>query len=452
MEVSTISKEKNLHIITYGCQMNVYDSARMEDLLAPFGYKISDKPDNADIVILNTCNIREKASEKVYSELGYFKKFKEAKKAAGQNMIIVIAGCVGQAEGEEVFKRAPHVDIVVGPQSYHSLPKLIEKIEAKEKRVTLLDFTPEPKFDSLPEESKPQGISAFLTIQEGCDKFCKFCCVPYTRGPEYSRPVHEIHREAIRIVSQGTKEITLLGQNVSSYQSKTHDGQNYNLAKLIKHLATIKGLERIRYTTSHPNDFDDELIELHATEPKLMPYLHLPVQSGSNKVLHNMNRKHTWEKYIELINKFRQVRPDMAFSSDFIVGYPGETEEDFQDTLSLVQQVKYAQCYSFKYSIRPGTTAATLPNQIDEDIKAQRLNTLQKLLHQQQEEFNKSKVGQKLMVLFEKKGKHKNQIVGKTEYMQTIHVYSNDNLIGQIKEVMVENCNSNTLNGVLVKE
>lgn len=416
--------------------MNVYDSIKMQELLAPFGFEATEELNDADMVILNTCHIREKASEKVYSELGRIKKISD-KRSGRPEMIIAVAGCVGQAEGEEIFRRAPYVDIVVGPQSYHTLPDLVAKLARSEKHLIELDFVEEEKFDNLPQNFQSQGASAFVSIQEGCDKFCTFCVVPYTRGAEFSRNVEEIYRESMAVVSKGAKEVHLLGQNVNAYHGKAADNERYNLADLIRHVAKINGLERIRYTTSHPRDMDDELIALHGTEKKLMPFLHLPIQSGSNKILKAMNRKHTREEYFTIIDKLRVARPDIVMSSDFIIGFPGETDEDFADTLDLVKKVRYGQCFSFKYSPRPGTPAASM-KQVPEPVKVERLAVLQKELAQQQLELNKSTVGKVLPVLFEKEGKYDGHIVGKTPYMQSAYVENSDkNLIGKIVNVKI---------------
>ncbi len=443
-----------LYIKTYGCQMNVYDSVKMEDLLKPHGFELSNEPESADLVILNTCHIREKATDKVYSELGRIRKGKEQKSAKGENMMIAVAGCVAQAEGEEIFKRAPYVDIVVGPQSYQNLPELIEKAKRKKGWVIDLDFPSNSKFDSMPEESGDRGVSAFLTVQEGCDKFCHFCCVPFTRGAEYSRSVPEIYREALRLISLGVKEITLLGQNVSAYHGEAQEGKTWGLGKLINRLAEIDKLERIRYTTSHPNDMlDEELIEAHANQPKVMPFLHLPVQSGSDKILKAMNRKHNRKYYFEVIEKYRKACPDIAFSSDFIVGYPGETDQDFKDTLDLITQVNYALSYSFKYSPRPGTAAAVLDNQVPEEKKTERLLILQELLNKQQLEFNKSKEELILPVLFDGKGRQQNQYHGKTPYLQTIVIESKyEDLIGKTMKVRIQKAGQNALYGIIVDD
>ncbi len=442
---------KKLYIKTYGCQMNVYDSIKMGELLKPHGFEVTEQPEGADMVILNTCHIREKASEKVYSELGRMRDEKLLKKAQGQDMVIAVAGCVAQAEGEEIFKRAPYVDIVVGPQSYQNLPRLLEQTKRDKGWAIDLEFPLESKFDEITSEVQTQGAAAFLSIQEGCDKFCHFCVVPYTRGAEYSRGVPEIYREAIKLVALGAKEIHLLGQNVSAYHGKAGDGSTWSLGKLIKHLAKIDGLERIRYTTSHPRDMvDEELFEAHATEPKLMPFLHLPIQSGSSKILESMNRKHTREFYLEKIEKFKAARPDMIFSSDFIVGYPGETEQDFLDTMDMVRTVKYGQCYSFKYSPRPGTPGALLENQVPEDVKTERLARLQELIMKEQKDLNESSIGKIMPVLFQGEGKYDGQIMGRSPYMQSVYVTAPKDMIGTIADVEITEAGQNGLGGKLV--
>ena len=443
--------QKNLFVKTYGCQMNVYDSLRMQDLLSPFGYKVVEEMDDqTDMVILNTCHIREKAAEKVYSELGRVKKIKDARKKEQKEMIIAVAGCVGQAEGEEIFERAPYVDIVVGPQSYHSLPDLIAKIARNEKRQIELDFIEEEKFDKLPGELSAQGPSAFVSIQEGCDKFCTYCVVPYTRGAEFSRPLEQVYREVLSAVNQGSKEIVLLGQNVNAYHGIDPEGKEWDLAALINHIANIKGLERIRYMTSHPCDVNEDLLKVHGTQNKLMPFLHLPVQSGSNKILKLMNRKHSREEYFDIIDRLRSYRPDIILSSDFIVGFPGETDEDFADTLDLVKRVRFGQCFSFKYSPRPGTPAATR-EQVSENVKNERLQTLQAELSRQQLETNQACVGKILPVLFEREGKFEHHIVGKSPYLQSVYV---DNpakdLMGQIRNVLITGAEGISLTGKLV--
>lgn len=439
---------KKVHVKTYGCQMNVYDSIKMEELLKPHGFAASDTAEDADLVILNTCHIREKAAEKIYSELGRVKEHRDDKRAKGQNMVIAVAGCVAQAEGEAIFERAPFVDIVVGPQSYHNLPKLLEQVKRKEKWVMDLDFQANNKFDQLSEDTQSQGAAAFIAIQEGCDKFCHFCVVPYTRGAEYSRTVAEIYRETIKLVSFGAKEIHLLGQNVSAFHGEGPDGTIWSLGKLIKHLAKIDGLERIRYTTSHPRDMvDDELFEAHRTEPKLMPFLHLPIQSGSNKILDAMNRKHTREFYLDIIKKFQDARPDMAFSSDFIVGYPGETDEDFADTLRIVQEVGYSQCYSFAYSQRPGTPASMQSNQVDPEIVSARLTELQELIWDHQKKFNAKCNGKTLKVLFDQKGKHPGQIQGRSEYMQMVFAQGDESHMNKILDVEIDRIEPKSIGG-----
>jgi tRNA-2-methylthio-N6-dimethylallyladenosine synthase len=429
--------------------MNLYDSNKMVDLLNAFGYRSTENIEDADMVILNTCHIREKAAERVYSELGRIKPLKEDRKAKGKEMLITVAGCVSQAEGDEIFIRAPYVDIVVGPQTYHNLPELIAKV-SREKKIALdLDFPTISKFDFLPESTNLQGYSAFLTIQEGCDKFCKFCCVPYTRGAEYSRPLHEIYREALNLVNQGALEITLLGQNVTAYHGVGPKADEINIVDLIKHLAKIPKLERIRYTTSHPNDMFDDLTQLHKTESKLMPYLHLPVQSGSDKILKAMNRKHTAKRYLDLVEQYRNACPDMLFSSDFIVGYPGETEQDFEDTLELIRKVKFSISYSFKYSPRPGTPAA-MEIQVPEDIKTERLVRIQALLSQQEDEIKQNSIGKTCLVMFEKIGKYPGQILGKNQYGQAVCAIGEKEHIGKILSVILERVIGTTLIGSIV--
>lgn len=433
--------------------MNIYDSIRMGDLLKPYGFEVvtdtHDYSEDPDMIIFNTCHIREKAAEKVYSELDKVKKKKAIKNKNGQEMIIVVAGCTAQAEGEEVFRRAPYVDIVVGPQSYQNLPVLLEQVRRDKKWAIDLEFKENDKFDLLPEHNELKGPSAFLSIQEGCDKFCHFCVVPYTRGSEYSRKVPVIYREASKLVSLGTKEINLLGQNVSAYHTEV-EGQQWNLGKLIKHLAKIKDLQRIRYTTSHPRDMlDSDLLSMHRNEPKLMPFLHLPVQSGSDKILKAMNRQHSRDFYFKIIDKFREHRLDIAFSSDFIVGYPGETDQDFRDTLDLVKRIGYAQCYSFKYSPRPGTPASVLENQVQEDVKSERLYILQELLAKQQLEFNQSMVGKVLPVLLQKDGKKRGQLIGKSPYMQSVFIVAPKEKEGQVVDVSITEGFQNSLAGVI---
>lgn len=443
-------KAQKLYIKTYGCQMNVYDSNRMAGLLKPMGYEATDTPEDADMVILNTCHIREKAAEKMYSDIGRINKAHKKKKKK-KEMIIAVAGCVGQAEGEEIFRRAPAVDIVVGPQSYQNLPDMIAHVKRKKQKAINLGFPEIPKFDLLSEESAEPGVSAFLSVQEGCDKFCTFCVVPYTRGAEYSRAVSDVYREAQRLVVRGAKEINLLGQNVNAYHGEAIDGKVWNLGQLISHVATVKGLERIHYTTSHPRDMHEDLYKAHANEEKLMPFLHLPVQSGSNAILKSMNRKHTREEYFDIIDRLREGRPSIAVSSDFIVGFPGETEEDFEDTLDLVRRVNYAQCYSFKYSPRPGTPGATMEDHVPEDIKVERLIRLQALLNEQQLAFNESFIGKKMPILFNRRGKKEGQLAGRTPYMQSVYVKDiPDEYLDTITEIEVTGAFPNSLSGKLL--
>jgi len=434
-----MSDRKKLFIKTYGCQMNVYDSERMATSLDQVGYDQTEVMAEADMVLLNTCHIREKAAEKVYSELGRIKEIK----AQRPDLKIGVAGCVAQAEGEEIVRRQPAVDLVVGPQAYHNLPEMLEALKPG-KPVINTDFPTEDKFDHLPQAKKTRRApSAFLTVQEGCDKFCAFCVVPYTRGAEVSRPASRILKEAEDLVGRGVAEITLLGQNVNAY----HGGMG--LADLIRELAKIDDLKRIRFTTSHPNDMDDDLIAAHGEVDKLMPYLHLPVQSGSDAVLKAMNRKHTAESYLKLIDRIRNARPDIAMSGDFIVGFPGETEEDFQATLELVQDVGYAQAFSFKYSSRPGTPAAER-EEVPEDVKSERLARLQALLNQQQRDFQESMVGRSLPILLEKKGRKEGQLVGKSPYLQAVHIDGPQEMIGTIQEAQIEFSGTNSLNGQLI--
>ncbi len=439
---------KKLFVKTYGCQMNVYDSARIADLLAPLGYAAADCPEDADMVVLNTCHIREKAAEKVYSELGRLRRLKDAKAESGGRMLVAVAGCVAQAEGEEIVRRQSAVDIVVGPQALHRIPEMVARAERLEGRVLETDFAPEEKFDSLP-GARAEGPTAFLTVQEGCDKFCTFCVVPYTRGAEYSRPVAQIEAEARRLVERGVREITLLGQNVNAYRGEGPDGEAWNLAQLLRRLANIDGLERLRYTTSHPRDMHDDLIEAHRDLEKLMPYLHLPVQSGSDRVLAAMNRQHTRENYLRLVERIRGARPDMALSSDFIVGFPGETDVDFEDTMALVREVGYAQAFSFKYSPRPGTPAAAARKQLPDGVKSSRLQALQALLAEQQHAFGKSCEGLTMPVLVEKRGRKPGQGVGRSPYLQPVHVDDAEHLIGTIAEVRIEHALTNSLAGSL---
>ena len=438
---------KSLFIKTYGCQMNVYDSARMADVLAPLGYRTIETPEDADMVILNTCHIREKAAEKVFSELGRLKTLQKRKARSGGRMILAVAGCVAQAEGAEIMARAPHVDIVLGPQTYHRLPEMVAAASRAAGRVLDTEFPAEAKFDHLPETAAPQGVSAFLTIQEGCDKFCTFCVVPYTRGAEFSRPAAQVIAEARHLVASGAREITLLGQNVNAYHGAAPEGGIWGLGRLLRSLAAMPGLLRLRYTTSHPRDVDDELVAAHRELPMVMPFLHLPVQSGSDRVLAAMNRGHTAADYLRTLERLRAARPDIAFSSDFIVGHPGESEVDFLATLALVREARYAQAFSFKYSPRPGTPAASAEDQVPEPLKAERLRRLQELLEAQQRAFNLSQVGKTLPVLLEKPGRHPGQLVGRSPYLQPVHVLAPQRLIGALLPLLIRGAEPNSLAG-----
>ncbi len=439
---------KKLFIKTYGCQMNVYDSARMTDVLAPLGYVPVDQPEGADMIILNTCHIREKAAEKVYSELGRLRPLKRAREEDGGEMILAVGGCVAQAEGDEVRRRAPWVDVVFGPQAYHRLPDMVSQVTRQ--AIVDTEFPVEAKFDFLPEESSPRGAAAFLTIQEGCDKFCTFCVVPYTRGAEFSRPLGDVLAEARRLVENGTSEITLLGQNVNAYHGNGADRRPRSLADLIRELALIDGLHRLRYTTSHPRDMDQALISAHGDVEALMPFLHLPVQSGSDRILAEMNRRHTAAEYRSIVERIRLARPDIALSSDFIVGFPGETDAEFQSTLELVADVEFASAYSFRYSTRPGTPAADRDDQVPEDVKSARLNELQALIDRQSRAFNEATVGRELQVLLERPGRHSGQLVGRSPYMQAVHVHADDSHLGRIASVRIEAAMPNSLSGSIV--
>ena len=441
---------KKLFLKTYGCQMNVYDSGRMAELLAGIGYAPAATADDADMVIVNTCHIREKAAEKMYSELGRLRKLKERKAQNGQAMLIAVAGCVAQAEGEEIVRRQSAVDMVVGPQSYHRLPEMIAQIARGAGHALETDFPAQEKFDSLPEERATSGPAAFLTVQEGCDKFCTFCVVPYTRGAEFSRPPERIIAEARRLAERGVRELTVLGQNVNAYRGTTADGQCWTLARLLRALSGIEGIARLRYTTSHPRDMGDDLIAAHRELNCLMPHLHLPVQSGSNRILCAMNRQHTREKYMELVSRVREARPDIALSSDFIVGFPGETDADFAATLDLVRQVGYAQAFSFKYSARPGTPAEGSERQIPDEVKSDRLYALQDILSRQQAAFNESCRNRIVPLLFEKAGLRPGQAVGRSPWLQPVHVEQAAHLIGRIENVRIEDVLPNSLKGALV--
>jgi tRNA-2-methylthio-N6-dimethylallyladenosine synthase len=435
---------KKLHIKTYGCQMNVYDSAKMADVLAPLGYSQVETPDGADLVILNTCHIREKAAEKVFSELGRLKPLKDA-----NGTLLAVAGCVAQAEGEAILARAPYVDVVLGPQAYHRLPELVARATRGAGAALDTDFPVESKFDHLPAPGANQGVAAFLTVQEGCDKFCTFCVVPYTRGAEFSRDVAAIEREARALVANGVGEITLLGQNVNAFHGVDEAGNELGLGALARRLARIDGLHRIRYTTSHPRDMDDDLIAAHADTPALMPFLHLPVQSGSDRLLEAMNRGHTARQYLDLIAKLRKARPDIALSSDFIVGFPGETEAEFEATLELIREVQFAQAFSFKYSPRPGTPAALLDKQIPEAVQDERLYKLQALLREQQDAFNAATVGAIVPVLYERAGRNAGQLIGKTPWLQAVHAQLPDDAAGKVLPTRILASGSNSLSGVV---
>ncbi|ATX66884.1 tRNA (N6-isopentenyl adenosine(37)-C2)-methylthiotransferase MiaB [Roseinatronobacter bogoriensis] len=439
-----MAEAKKLFIKTYGCQMNVYDSERMAEALGASGYVTTDSADDADMILLNTCHIREKAAEKVYSELGRFKTLK----AANPELKIGVAGCVAQAEGEEIMRRQPLVDLVVGPQTYHRLPAMEQAVRAGQRAVDT-EFPEEDKFEHLPKGPRAiRAPTAFLTVQEGCDKFCAFCVVPYTRGAEVSRPVARILGEARDLVLRGVREITLLGQNVNAYHGAGEDG-DWGLARLIRELAKLDGLERIRFTTSHPNDMEEDLIAAHGDEPKLMPYLHLPVQSGSDRILKAMNRKHTAESYIRLIERLRAARPDLLLSGDFIVGFPGESDQDFEETMALVRAVGYGQAYSFKYSPRPGTPAAERAG-VPDEVASERLQRLQALLTEQQYATQDAMIGREVSVLFEKPGREAGQMVGKSEYLHAVHVTNPKVQIGQIARVRVMGRTSNSLAAELV--
>jgi len=459
---------KGLYIKTYGCQMNVYDSQRMADVLKPAGFDLVEAPEQADLILLNTCHIREKAAEKVYSEVGRLRQLRDVMKTQGRDLMIGVAGCVAQAEGAEMMRRAPIIDLVLGPQTYHRLPHLVQQAAAqkaggKSARVLDTDFPAEAKFDYLPTNSTYEGSSAFLTVQEGCDKFCTFCVVPYTRGAEFSRPVRDIVAEAQRLAQNGVMEITLLGQNVNAFHGEDINGKTATLGRLIHRLAEVEGLERIRYTTSHPRDMDAELINAHRDVPQCMPYLHLPVQSGSNRILDAMNRQHDRDMYFRIIEDLRTARPDIALSGDFIVGFPGETDADFADTMDLVERVQYAQAYSFKYSSRPGTPASTIGEHVDEAVKSERLASLQALLNQQQIAYNAAAVGRTMDVLLDRPGKEPGQLLGRSPYLQAVHVTvtdsdypldggqseAYDSLMGTMVPVVIESAGPNSLKGRL---
>ena len=449
-----MNEPRKLFVKSFGCQMNVYDSRRMADTLAPEGYVETSALDNADLVILNTCHIREKAAEKVYSELGRIRRLKETAAAQGRRVVIAVAGCVAQAEGAEIIRRAPTVDLVFGPQSYHRLPQLLARAERDGKAVDT-EFPLDDKFEYLAAPSsaatRARGVSAFVTVQEGCDKFCTFCVVPYTRGSEVSRPVRKILAEIERLAQAGVREVTLIGQNVNAYHGEGSNGRPRSLAQLLEEVSTIDDIDRLRYTTSHPRDMDDDLIAAHRDLPKLMPQLHLPVQSGSDRILAAMNRGHTREDYIDICARLRGARPDLALTSDFIVGFPGESEEDFAATLELVSEIGFSGAFSFKYSARPGTPGAEMSDQIDEDIKSERLQRLQAEIDRQREAFNRRCLSRTFDVLFEKPGRHGGQLVGRSPYLQPVQVSAPASLLGAVAAVTITEVASNSLFGAIAQ-
>ncbi len=447
-----MSRPRKLYVKSYGCQMNVYDSRRMADTLAPEGFAETERIEDADLVILNTCHIREKAADKVYSELGRIRQMKADTAVQGREIVVAVAGCVAQAEGAEILRRAPAVDLVVGPQSYHRLPELLDRAKRDGKAIDT-DFPAEDKFNFLKnptrEAVRARGVSAFVTVQEGCDKFCTFCVVPYTRGAEVSRPVVKILAEAEHLAQAGVREITLIGQNVNAFHGKGPDGTPWTLARLLHRVAEIPGILRLRYTTSHPCDVDDSLIAVHRDLPQLMPQLHLPVQSGSNRVLAAMNRRHTRDDYLRVIDKLRTAQPAIEFTSDFIVGFPGESDDDFRQTIKLVVDVRFAGAYSFKYSPRPGTPAAEMTDQISEDIMSARLQELQALIDRQLKAFNEASVGKTFDVLFEKAGRYPGQLVGRSPYLQPVHVMATSDLIGKVVRAHITETTAFSLHGAL---
>lgn len=445
---------KKVHIKSYGCQMNVYDGQRMADVLGQQGYVETATPDDADLILLNTCHIRERAAHKVYTELGKLRDLKRERKAQGRETKLVVAGCVAQAEGAEIQRRQPAVDLVIGPQTYHRLPELLA--QTKHGRVVDTELPPEDKFGHLP-APKPaailaRGVSAFVTVQEGCDKFCAFCVVPYTRGAEFSRPVAQVIAEVERLAEAGVQDVSLLGQNVNAYHGEGPDGRVWTLAQLMHRIAEVPGIARIRYTTSHPRDMDDELIAAHRDLPQVMPFLHLPVQAGSDRILSAMNRKHTGDEYRRLIDRIREARPDIALSSDFIVGFPGESDADFEETLRLIADIRFASAYSFKYSPRPGTPAAELSEQVPLAVMDERLHRLQALVEQHRQEFNHAMVGRTVEVLLERTGRHPGQLAGKTPYMQAVQIESATHRIGDRVLALIERAGSNSLFGRAVEQ
>ncbi len=454
LDSTGMTGSRKLYVKSFGCQMNVYDSQRMADTLAPEGYVETGSPENADLIILNTCHIREKAAEKVYSELGRMRRLKEAGKAEGRDIRIAVAGCVAQAEGEEIIRRAPAVDLVVGSQNYHRLPDLLARA-ARDGKAVDTEFPLDDKFDRLAAPSaaatRARGVAAFVTVQEGCDKFCTFCVVPYTRGAEISRPAAKIVDEAARLVDAGVREITLIGQNVNAYHGEGPDGRAWSLAQLLERLADA-GVERLRYTTSHPRDMSEDLIAAHGDLPALMPQLHLPIQSGSDRILEAMNRRHSRADYLTLVARLFAARPDLALTSDFIVGFPGETEADFADTLSLVDEIGFSGAFSFKYSPRPGTPGAERDDQLDEAVKSERLARLQRAIDASQADFNRRCVGRTVSVLFERLGRHSGQIVGRSPYLQPVQIEAPASLIGKIAPVTITEVASNSLFGALTQQ
>ena len=450
-----MSKARKVHVKSFGCQMNVYDSHRMADTLAPEGYNETASPEDADLVILNTCHIREKAAEKVYSEIGRIREMKETAARDGRRMLIAVAGCVAQAEGREIIRRAGAVDLVVGSQNYHRLPEMVARAQRGEKVIDT-DFPVEDKFDALAAPKRDaiakRGISAFVTVQEGCDKFCTFCVVPYTRGAEVSRPVEKIVTEVERLANGGVREVTLIGQNVNAYHGPGPDGVASSLGRLLRRLVEVPGILRLRYTTSHPRDMDDDLVVAHRELPELMPYVHLPVQSGSDRILAAMNRRHTRKDYLDVIARLRAGRTDLAFTSDFIVGFPGETESDFRETLALVDEVGYAGAFSFMYSPRPGTPAAEMEDQIPADVKSERLQRLQAAITRHQRRFNASFTGRTIDVLLEKPGKLPGQLVGRSPYLQAVQVMAPAECVGSVHRVTIDEVGSNSLFGRLAGE
>jgi tRNA-2-methylthio-N6-dimethylallyladenosine synthase len=446
---------RKLYVKSFGCQMNVYDSQRMADTLAPAGYVETGTAEDADLIILNTCHIREKAAEKVYSEIGRMRRLKEAAADDGRDVRIAVAGCVAQAEGDEIIRRAPAVDLVVGSQNYHRLPDLLARV-ARDGNAVDTEFPVDDKFDHLAAPSlaatRARGVSAFVTVQEGCDKFCTFCVVPYTRGAEISRPVDKIVAELSRLADAGVREVTLIGQNVNAYHGLGPNGRTWSLAQLLERLARLPGIERLRYTTSHPRDMTDDLIAAHRDLPALMPQLHLPIQSGSDRILATMNRRHTRADYVAIVARLRDARPDLALTSDFIVGFPGETEDDFAETLRLVDEIGFSGSFSFKYSPRPGTPGAEMDDQIDEAVKSDRLTRLQQAIDRSQANFNRNCVGRTISVLFERLGRHSGQIVGRSPYLQPVQIEAPPSLIGEIAAVTITEVASNSLFGALTQQ